>query len=151
MLKITDDLADKVFDVPIDGLTRKYQIVPQFSSTLRRDIVFWEKLKQNSIEGELLELKLLSILFLDQLRQRLIAEREQHQDEIAQLQARIRELERYKEVQGRRLASNRCRKASSKNSAADEEIDSGDEGIKKVMDLKLKDLDEADDEASSEA
>ena len=60
-------------------------------------------------------------------------------------------MERYKEVQGRRLASNRCRKASSKNSAADEENDSGDEGIKMVMDLKLKDLDEADDEASSEA
>ena len=57
MKKITDNLAEKVFDVPIDGLTRKYQIVPQFSSTLRRDIVFWEKLKPNSIEGKLLDLK----------------------------------------------------------------------------------------------
>ena len=57
MLKITDNLAEKVFDVPIDGISRKYQIVPQFSSTLRRDLYFWEKLKQNSIEGELLELK----------------------------------------------------------------------------------------------
>ena len=51
MLKITDNLAEKVFDVPIDGISRKYQIVPQFSSTLRRDLYFWEKLKQSSIEG----------------------------------------------------------------------------------------------------
>ena len=53
MLKITKFLADKVFDVEIDGVTQKYQIVPEFSSKLRADLYFWEHLNQNSVEGHI--------------------------------------------------------------------------------------------------
>ena len=82
--------------------------------------------------------------YSDQLRQRLIAEREDHQQEQARLQARIRELEQYIEVQGRRLRRSRA-------ATIDQDIDSGDEGIRRVDEMRFDSIDEADDEASSEA
>lgn len=82
--------------------------------------------------------------YSDQLRQRLIAEREEHQQVQARLQARIRELEQYIEVQGRRLRRSRV-------STMDQDTDSGDEGIRRVDEMRFDSIDEADDEASSEA
>ena len=58
MIKVTNYLAEEVFIVPISGETKQYQIVPQFSSTLRADLFFWEHLL--SIEG-LLRLNLLKL------------------------------------------------------------------------------------------
>ena len=51
MLKVTNFLAEQVFVVPIEGGTKSYQIVPQFSSTLRRELYFWKNLPSTS-EGE---------------------------------------------------------------------------------------------------
>lgn len=51
MLKVTNFLAEQVFVVPIEGETKSYQIVPHFSSTLRRELYFWKNLPSTS-EGE---------------------------------------------------------------------------------------------------
>ena len=51
MKKITDILADQEYDVEIEGVVRKYRIVPEISGKLRAHLYFWENLDQNSIQG----------------------------------------------------------------------------------------------------
>ena len=59
MLKVNKDLAEKEYEVKIDGETHKYQIAPDFSGrALRADLYFWEHLNQNSEAGESSSLKL---------------------------------------------------------------------------------------------
>ena len=67
MLKVTKFLADKVFDVEIDGVTQKYQIVPEFSSKLRADLYFWEHLNQNSVEGHISSCKTRLLIIIVQI------------------------------------------------------------------------------------
>lgn len=42
MLTISKRLADDTFEVFMDGETKSIKIVPQISSTLRRNLVFWQ-------------------------------------------------------------------------------------------------------------
>ena len=145
MVKVTRLLAEQVYHVQIGGVTQQYQIVPEITAKLREELYFWENLNQNSVEGcsryfNSNNSKIIYFRYLDQLRQRLIGEREAHQQKEAELQARIRELEQNNEVQRRRL-----RRSRMTSSVVDHEIDSGDEGTRRVEELTF-----ADDEASSE-
>ena len=42
MITITKDLAKETFNAVIDGETVAFKIVPQMSSSLRRNLVFWQ-------------------------------------------------------------------------------------------------------------
>ena len=54
MIKVTNQLAEKEFNVRINGEVKKYQIVPEFCSKLRANILFWENLTEFPIEGIIL-------------------------------------------------------------------------------------------------
>ena len=96
-------------------------------------------------------------------RQQLIAERASHQQVQTILKDRIRDLQRQNQSQGRRRNGKKQRshrksrsRSSSRTSSAMKssqvtDSDSGEEGLKKVENMFLKNIDEADDEASSEA
>ena len=58
MMKVTNHLARKEFNVRINGEVKKYQIVPEFCSKLRANIYFWENLTEFAIGFILLILKL---------------------------------------------------------------------------------------------
>ena len=47
MMSISKSLADENFFVVIDGETKSYKIVPQMSSTLRKNLVFWQTEKND--------------------------------------------------------------------------------------------------------
>lgn len=44
MTKVTKLVSEQVHTVLIEGETHEYQIVPQFSSTLRLELYFWQGL-----------------------------------------------------------------------------------------------------------
>ena len=47
MMSISKSLADEKFFVVMDGETKSYRIVPQMSSTLRKNLVFWQTEKND--------------------------------------------------------------------------------------------------------
>ena len=51
MITVTKELAKETFNAVIDGETVDFQIVPQMSSSLRRNLVFWQMEKPDGEEG----------------------------------------------------------------------------------------------------
>ena len=54
MMAITTNLSPKIHKIVIDGQTQDFQMVPQYSSCLRDDLVFFEdKPDKSPMAGEL--------------------------------------------------------------------------------------------------
>ena len=53
MMSITQNLAGETYKTAIDGETQSFRIVPQISSSLRLDLVFWQTYGEKStVEGK---------------------------------------------------------------------------------------------------